>query len=268
MTTQMLGLTSYLVLTFGIAWGLWALFTRHGVSPKDKGFQLAILPGAIAPAIVAIIVRVFITREGLVLSEFIPRVREWPVYLIGWLLPVAIAALTYVVVKRSRLSRFADEILSPKARLPLLAKLPLIALLLGPLMLTEEYGWRVFFQARIFPSSPLLAAVITGLIWAIWHWPLIRMGYGFPTERGKGFATFTVWSVLLSIFLGWIHAQTGDVWGVSIAHMANNVIGASALSILVRGDRKRHLIDYGGLVSVAIFAVVCGVLVLAGGLRG
>ncbi|MFC2078383.1 CPBP family intramembrane glutamic endopeptidase [Candidatus Bipolaricaulota bacterium] len=265
MTTQMLGLISYLVLTFSIAWGLWALFTRHGLSPKDKVFQLAILPGAIAPAVVAVVVRLFITREGLVLAEFIPSLSAWPVYAIGWLLPVVIVALTYLVVKKSRLSRFADEILSPTMRLPLLAKLPFVALVLGPLMLTEELGWRVFFQARVFPSSPLVAAVITGVVWAIWHWPLIRVGYGYPTERGKGFAAFTLWSVLLSIFLGWVYAQTGDVWGVSLAHMANNVIGASAISILVRGDRKRHLIDYGGLVSAAILAVVCGVLVLTGG---
>ncbi len=235
------------------------------MSPKGRAFQLAILPGAFAPAIAAVIVRAFITREGFALAEFIPKASAWPAYLVGWLLPIGIAALTYVLVKRSCLSRFADEIVPPKARLRLLSALPLIALITGPLQFAEEFGWRVFFQARVFPASPLLAAIITGLIWAVWHWPLIRLGYGYPTERVKGFAAFTIWSVLLSIFLGWIFAQTGDVWGVSIAHMANNAIGCSALAILLRGDRKRHLIDYGGLVSAAVFAVVCGILVLSGG---
>ena len=76
MTTQMLGLVSSLVLTFGIAWGLCARITRRGLSPNSRAFQLAILPGAFAPAIASIIVRAFITKEGLPLAIPLPGDRN------------------------------------------------------------------------------------------------------------------------------------------------------------------------------------------------
>lgn len=84
MTSQLLGRISFLPLTFGIAWVLWVLILRHVVSPNTTQFQLGILPGVFTPAAAALIVRVFVTREGLTLSEFVPRLNEWPVYLLGW----------------------------------------------------------------------------------------------------------------------------------------------------------------------------------------
>lgn len=71
MITQMLGLASYLALTFGIVWGLWAPVTRRGLSLNSRSSQLAILPSAFAPAIASTIVRAFITKEGLALEGFV-----------------------------------------------------------------------------------------------------------------------------------------------------------------------------------------------------
>ncbi len=265
MTTQMVGLSSYLLLTFGIAWGLWAPLMNRGLNPNSMRFQMAILPGAFSPAIAACIVRAFITKEGFDLTEFIPKVTEWPVYSIGWLIPLLIALGTYAVICNSKWSVYPRKIRPIRSRIGLLLQLPFIALVMAPIQFGEEFGWRVYFQARLFPEEPLIAALITGVVWAIWHWPLIRMGYGYPTERRKGFAAFTLWSVLLSILLGWIFARTGDVWSVSLAHMASNTIGGSALAALLPGEQKRHLVDYGGVISSALLGITCLILVLAVG---
>ena len=265
MTMQTVGLVSYVLLTFVIAWGLWAPLRHRALDPSSMSFQLAILPGAFAPAVAASIVRGLITKEGFALAEFIPKLEAWPVYLTGWLLPLVIALGTYFAVRVSRWAVYPREIRPLRSRIGLLAKLPIVALVMAPFQFGEEFGWRVFFQARLFPEAPLIAAIVTGLFWAAWHWPLIRLGYGYPTERGKGLAAFTLWSVLLSVFLGWVYTRTGDVWGVSLAHMAGNTIGASSLAALLPGDRKRHLVDYEGVLSSAILGVVCLALILTGG---
>jgi membrane protease YdiL (CAAX protease family) len=266
MTQGTLGLIIYVVLAFGLAWTSWYGVYRRRVPVDDYRFQLAILPGSFAPAIAATIVRAFITHEGFGTASFIPTIaRTWPTYLIGWLLPLAIAVASYSVIRASRrLRAFASEVKPIGQHLRFLAALPLVAVVAVPLAFGEEFGWRVYLQSHLFPGSPLLAALVTGLIWALWHLPLILMGYGYPTERGKGFAAFTVWTVLFSIFLGWIYARTGDVWAVSLAHMASDAIGTSIIGSLVPGDRKRHVISYEGWIAAVPLAVVCLVLALTG----
>ena len=270
MTPSILGLLSYLGITFCISWGAWYLVSRTRLTPEDSmRFQLAILPGVLAPAVAAVIVRWLITEQAFTAAEFIPQIASgWPYYLAGLLTPLGIALASYGLAKATGAVRHADEVRSIRSRARFLAMMFLPALILGPLQIGEELGWRAFFQAGLFPSWPLMAAVIAGLIWALWHLPLIRMGYDYPTERWKGFGAFTLHSVLLSIFLGWIYLRTGDIWAVSIAHMANNAIGCSGLEALLPGKAKRHLIGYAGLLSAIPMGAVCLAIVLMGGLAG
>lgn len=269
MNTSAAALLSYLGVTFSISWGSWAFVARRGLTPENSTrFQLAILPGACAPALAAVLVRWLITEEGFRSAEFIPRIATaWPYYLIGLLAPVLLALLSNGLAKRTGAARHAIEIRSVRSRLKFFLPLPLIAILTAPFQFGEEFGWRAFFQAGIYPSSALLAAVVTGLVWALWHLPLIRMGYGYPVERWKGFGAFTIHAVLLSIFLGWIYIRTGDVWAVCLAHMANNAIGASSTEALLPGERKRHLIGYEGLLTAIPLGAICLSIVLAGGLN-
>ena len=64
MDTNKKGVVTYLLITFGLAWVLWEIALRMGVSAENPLFQLAILPGALSPAVAAIIVRKWVTREG------------------------------------------------------------------------------------------------------------------------------------------------------------------------------------------------------------
>jgi len=43
------------------------------------------------------------------------------------------------------------------------------SVLVAPLVLGEELGWRGYLQLRLFPAQPFLAALATGLIWGVWH---------------------------------------------------------------------------------------------------
>jgi hypothetical protein len=44
------GMIVYLLIAFGMAWVLWEIPLRFGLSPRSPLFQLAALPGAFAPA--------------------------------------------------------------------------------------------------------------------------------------------------------------------------------------------------------------------------
>ena len=70
MTQGTLGLIVYVALAFGLAWVSWYGVYRRRVPVDDYRFQLAILPGSLAPAIAATVVRIFITHEGVGASLF------------------------------------------------------------------------------------------------------------------------------------------------------------------------------------------------------
>ena len=64
-----------------------------------------------------------------------------------------------------------------------------LAILVNPLMgilqcLGEELAWRSYLLPRLSKQYPIrIAALINGVIWGIWHSPIIAMGYNYGTEH-------------------------------------------------------------------------------------
>src|ERR671932_247122 len=78
------GVVAYLVITFGGAWVLWAAALLSGIPATSPQFQYVAIPGAFAPAMGAIVVRKWITREGFADAGLRLNLRRgWRHYLFG-----------------------------------------------------------------------------------------------------------------------------------------------------------------------------------------
>ena len=66
----------------------------------------------------------------------------------------------------------------------------------------EEYAWRGFLQDQLFKLGPTRAALLIGLVWGIWHFPVILSGVHTypPTVLGLllTLAFFALWAVVQS----------------------------------------------------------------------
>jgi len=259
------GVVAYLLLTFGISWTLWEAVIRLGLGPPSPFFQLAILPGAFAPAVAALIVRAWVTGEGFGDAGWRPNLRRaWGYYLLGWtypLLSVALIAALAVGLDLAQpdftLQRAAQVWLGSEAARPLPSGLMLMlppqlllnALLATPLLWGEEFGWRGYLQLRLYPGRPLRAALATGVIWGLWHLPVNLRGYNFPGQPVLGMLVFTVSTVLLSIFFGWLRQRTGSIWAPSLAHAATNAVGGSLVLLLFLGGGNPLYVAYLGILG-------------------
>jgi membrane protease YdiL (CAAX protease family) len=62
------------------------------------------------------------------------------------------------------------------------------ALFLAVLTFGEEYGCRGYLLPKLLPLGEVKAAVIVGLIWGLWHAPLLLAGLNFadvnPSSEG------------------------------------------------------------------------------------
>ena len=98
------------------------------------------------------------------------------------------------------------------------------AILAMPLLWGEEFGWRGYLQPRVFPNRPVTAAAVTGVIWAVWHYPLTLRGYNYPDHPVLGSLLFIPLCALLAYLFGWLKRRTDTIWSSShtTKHTRNN----------------------------------------------
>jgi membrane protease YdiL (CAAX protease family) len=99
-------------------------------------------------------------------------------------------------------------------------------ILLLPSVLGEELGWRGFLVPELAKfMSFTKVALISGLIWSMWHWPLIFMGlYGNDiTPLTYQLFFFTLIIVSNAVIMTYLRLKTNSLWTAVIFHMSFNV---------------------------------------------
>ncbi|MDZ4158928.1 MAG: CPBP family intramembrane glutamic endopeptidase, partial [Anaerolineaceae bacterium] len=103
----------------------------------------------------------------------------------------------------------------------------------------EEFGWRGYLQPRLMSLGGRKTMLIMGVIWGVWHAPVIAMGHNYgldyPGAPWLGMLAMTWFTLVSGIFLGWVTIRGGSVWPAVIGHAAIN--GISGLGIVaVKGE--------------------------------
>ena len=101
------------------------------------------------------------------------------------------------------------------------------AVVLGPflgLIITfgEEYGWRGFLQTELIKLGRIRGVFLLGVIWGIWHWPVIWMGYNYPGQPVLGSLFMVVYCIILAYFLAYAVFKSKGIWTAAYLHALNN----------------------------------------------
>lgn len=264
----------FLAIAFVPAWVTWEIAIAAGLDVLSWQMQLFLVPGACCPALATFVVRKWITREGF--DDLKLRLgSSWLLYLLAWLLPLLVvggmAALGMALGLGAPDFTLAQAIAAePVGRdlsmmqglgLLIVPQVLLTALITTPVLFGEEFGWRGFLQRRLFPNAPMLSALATGVIWGVWHYPLILRGYNYPDQPLLGAALFTAFTVLMSYVFGWFYRRSGSIWCNSLAHAATNTVGSLSL-LWLAGMGEPIVISYGGVLALAPLTLAAMVLVV------
>lgn len=265
----------FLAISFLPAWITWEIAIASGVDVLSWQMQLFLLPGALCPALATFVVRKWITREGFDDLKLRFGSNRWFYYVLAWLLPLFVVAgmgalgmaLGLGAPDFSLSQAIADQSVGRDVSmmqglgLLIVPQVLLVALVMTPVFFGEEFGWRGFLQRRLFPNAPALSALATGLIWAVWHYPVVLRGYNYPDHPLLGAALFTVFTVLLSYVFGWFYRRSGSIWCNSLAHAATNTVGSLSL-LWLAGMGEPIVISYGGALALLPLTAVAIVLAL------
>jgi membrane protease YdiL (CAAX protease family) len=277
----------YLAFAFGIAWSVGlVIYLTGGLSnspplvtgtPITLALALLITVYMGAPALAHVLTRV-LTREGWRDTTLRPQFRRgWPYWVAAWFSPGILTILGGVVyfalfpgyfdptfkVIRDLLARSPQPLpISPA----LLVVLQIVqAMAIAPLVNSlftfgEEFGWRAYLQPRLMPLGERRAFVLMGVIWGVWHWPVIAMGYNYgadyPGAPWLGMLGMVWFTLLVGTLIGWLALRGGSVWPAVIGHAAVN--GIAGLAMLFVQGKPNLLVGPTplGVVGSAAWAAV------------
>ena len=282
----------FIAVSFALAWlvvlPLW-LLDLEDPQKQTLGTQLlaqAATLGMMFTPLIATLIVVFLTKT--------PRVSRarflglWPLrpakrvvwFIIGGLVaPVALIALSLVIavafgwltLDLDEFSGFAEALGGAPIGMSVQA-LVLIQLLLIPFgaivnmipAFGEEIGWRGWLLPALLPLGTWPALLASGVIWGLWHSPVILLGHNFGLFDWRGVALMTIGCVLWGVLLGWSRLRSGSVWPAVIGHGAMNAAaGAFGLFAAAGADLTLALVNPLGVAGWIAVAIAIAVLVAA-----
>ena len=263
----------FLILSFV---PMWALSGIYYVMREN----IILLVMMLLPAIASIVTRI-ISKEGFTELMLRPRLKgnlKW--YFMAYFATPLIACfgtMVYFIIFSSDFSplqsTFAMEesITTKSVFLKTMFTLIPLAIVVNPIMgilqcFGEELGWRGYLLQKLGDKlSPLSASVITGVIWGLWHAPIIAMGYNYGTEHPvAAIFAMTVLCTVLGIISAFLTYKTHSIWPAVLFHAAINGMDRWAPSTLFMSNKPNMFLgpDLVGIIGGIGFILVDIVLII------
>ena len=250
---------SILVLSQIIGVGMIAPIAA-GLVPSDSALFLI---AAFSASLAGIILTAIVSGKG-GLRELFGRLLIWRVG-IGWW-AFALFALGLMFLGGMVLAAlFSGSALNLSFAQPLYMFIPLLVIrTLTDSGLGEELGWRGFLLPRLQARySALVASIIVGIVWGLWHWPLFLME-GLPPYYEFGQMVGVIPGILALVFFLTVP------WSILFTWMYNNTKGSLLLACVFHGsqawftimvDPANMMIPYLGYMAIMTVTAIVVVLI-------
>jgi membrane protease YdiL (CAAX protease family) len=130
-----------------------------------------------------------------------------------------------------------------------------VVILMLTFSLAEEIGIRGYLLPKLLSLGRTRALVLSGLVFATWHMPLILLTPHFPVgNKVISLPLFYATVVAASFVYGYLRLYSGSVWPASLAHAVHNAawgaLGAFTATSYPVIVNKYLVGDYGILILV------------------
>ena len=130
-----------------------------------------------------------------------------------------------------------------------------------PLAFGEELGWRGYMLTRLIDAGVPKPILLSGLIWSVWHVPLIVAGLSV----GGPFLLVSIVLFMLNVTaFGYVFARlrlaTGSLWPCVLLHASWNAIILATFNGSVTGAMSHVWLGEAGILVCVVLVVIAVVL--------
>jgi uncharacterized protein len=208
-------LVVFVLIAFIIAWGTWIPAFLFSNFPK----QLPMI-GLFAPAISSLLVA-WIANGRSGICDILERYKQWRFGVQWYVLSIALIPLFFL------LALLLNETGSQYPLQSLWVGSPLYFVLASFVWLMvinsgEEIGWRGFGLPKLLETvkSPLLASVILGIVWGLWHLPI----YLIPGQSSFPYPLFLLLTIGSSFIYTSLFIKTkGSLVAAVLLHASTDI---------------------------------------------
>ena len=212
---------TYLILVFGLSAIFYIPIIAAG--SLEVGGGIYVLGLMWMPAVAALITALIYQHSFRGLGWKLGK----PRYLaIGYLLPLVYSLIAYCFIWIIGLGAFSTTALEGKSLWSFLLSSASFGVLTSLISATgEEIGWRGLLVPQLAKKVNFVkTALISGVIWVVWHAPLILMvDYNSGTPKWFALLCFSLLAVGLSFPFAWLRLASGSFWPAALMHASHNL---------------------------------------------
>ena len=200
---------------------------------------------------------------------------EWKHQRTSYLLPLIIALTSYLIIWACGFGEFYNvEFLSKQKESYNLGHWSDLAIFLFhcgliatisffvslPSILGEEIGWRGFLVPELAKTMSFTGVgVVSGFIWALFHWPLIILGlYGNDvTPLYYQLFVFSVFITATGIIMAYFRMKTNSLWPAVIYHASSNIFIQKLFTpiTITNTDSAWYIDEFGAVMAIVATCV-------------
>lgn len=126
--------------------------------------------------------------------------------------------------------------------------------------LGEEIGWQGFLVPQLFRVVGFTkTALLRGIIWSLWHYPLIIGGVYGSTETPLWYRLvfFTITMTSVSFAFSWLRIKSGSLWTGVLLHAMHNLYFQEVFPMLAvdRSTTAYYIGEFGAFSAIAALIV-------------
>ena len=122
-----------------------------------------------------------------------------------------------------------------------------------PFMFGEEFGWRGYLLHHTRHLGLWRHVLLTGIVWGLWHAPLILQGHNYPAHPVAGVFLMVVFTLLLSVPFAWVRVRARCIWAPCVLHGLVNGTAGIGLYFTEGGDPLlASPVGLSGMLAVAL----------------
>ena len=122
----------------------------------------------------------------------------------------------------------------------------------------EELGWRGFAYPVLEKEfGPVKAVLINGLLWALWHFPLIIGGsYQSSVSLAYGLVSFVICIMAMTLICCWTRSVSGSSIPAVLLHATHNAVDQTYLQSLSTNPKVPYYAGEQGFITIILIGLI------------